>query len=71
MKTGSPFVATLSNAELVLRDYEAMMAEARAALANSPKPDIMEYAHVVAEHIAMNPGALIDWQGFLEVNRPK
>ena len=60
-----------NDAELVACDYESMMAEARTAFANSPKPDIMEVAHIIAEHVALNPGAAIDWQAFLEINRPK
>ena len=45
------------------RDYEIMMAEARAVFGD------MDVAHVFAEHIAMNPGARIDWELFLELYR--
>ena len=45
------------------RDYEIMMAEAQAVFAD------MDAAHVFAEHIAMNPGARIDWELFLELYR--
>jgi hypothetical protein len=38
-------------ADLVSRDYEIMMAEARAVFAD------MDAAHVFSPHIAMNPGA--------------
>jgi hypothetical protein len=48
-------------AVVVARDYEFMMAEARAAFAD------MDTAHVLAEHIAMNPGARINWEAFLEL----
>jgi hypothetical protein len=50
-------------ADVVSRDYEIMMAEARAVFAD------MDAAHVFAEHIAMNPGARIDWELFLELYR--
>ena len=50
-------------ADVVSRDYEIMMAEARAVFAD------MDAAHVFAEYIAMNPGARIDWDLFLELYR--
>jgi hypothetical protein len=50
-------------ADLVSRDYEIMMAEARAVFAD------MDAVHVFAEHIAMNPGARINWELFLELYR--
>ena len=50
-------------ADVVSRDYEIMMTEARAAFAD------MGAAHVFAEYIAINPGARIDWESFLELYR--
>jgi hypothetical protein len=59
----------MDDAQLIALDYERMMAEARIALAGSP--DKLAVASVVAKRLASNPGALIDWDGFLGLNRPK
>ena len=57
--------------DVVVLDYETMMREAEEAFANSNKPDIMAVARVTAARIAANPGALMDWPMFLELNKTK
>ena len=50
-------------ADRVAHDYERMMREAKAANTD------LDAAHVIAEHLALNPGARINWEQFLELYR--
>jgi hypothetical protein len=44
-------------------DYERMRREAKAANTD------LDAAHVIAEHLALNPGARINWEQFLKSYR--
>ena len=48
-------------ADLVAFDYERMMREAKAANTD------LDVAHVIAEHLALNPGARINWEQVLKL----
>ena len=48
-------------ADLVASDYERMMREAKAANTD------LDAAHVIAEHLALNPGARINWEQVLKL----
>jgi len=52
-------------ADLVAYDYERMMREAKAANTD------LAAAHVIAEHLALNPGARINWVQFLKLYRKR
>ena len=52
-------------AHLVAYDYERMMREAKAANTD------LDVAHVIAEHLALNPGARINWEQFLKLYRKR
>ena len=52
-------------ADLVAFDYERMMREAKAANTD------LDAAHVIAEHLALNPGARINWEQFLKSYRKR
>ena len=52
-------------ADLVAYDYERMMREAKAANTD------LDVAHVIAEHIALNPGVRINWEQFLKLYRKR
>jgi hypothetical protein len=57
----------LGQADVVLFDYEIMVREAEAVFADRPDP--MAVARAMAERIACNPAALLDWPAFLEMNK--
>ena len=52
-------------ADLVAYDYERMMREAKAANTD------LDAAHAIAEHLALNPGARINWEQFLNLYRKR
>jgi hypothetical protein len=55
-------------ADVVAYDYERMMRMMREAKAANTDLDA---AHVIAEHLALNPAARINWKQFLKLYRKR